>query len=85
MTLASALKCFAGEPMPLQKVQAPPDDDRDYDPKGRASRYTLFAGTKVLQAGFVEGEPVQAVVTGTGMNTSKVPSHHISSAIFAAC
>mmetsp|Transcript_8522 Transcript_8522/g.24452 ORF Transcript_8522/g.24452 Transcript_8522/m.24452 type:complete len:1333 (-) Transcript_8522:290-4288(-) len=61
---------LTGEPMPLQKVQAPPDDE-EYEPKGRSSRYTLFAGTTVLQAGHKQGDAVEAVVTGTGMNTSK--------------
>eukprot|EP00884_Botryococcus_braunii_P008422 jgi/Botrbrau1/17581/Bobra.0166s0023.1 len=61
---------LTGEAMPIQKLQAPPEG-HTYDPAHSGARHTLFAGTRVLQAGTSPSDQVLAVVTATGMATSK--------------
>lgn len=64
---------LTGESMPVRKVALPaPEGDHDpqYDPEHRDAKHTLFAGTKVLQAG-TGSDRVMAVVTATGIATSK--------------
>lgn len=62
---------LTGESMPVQKLALPNAADTEYDSHGSGTRNTLFAGTTVLQAGATVDEKVIALVTGTGINTSK--------------
>lgn len=55
----------------MQKLALPNEAEREYDSHGSGARNTLFAGTIVLQAGATSEEKVIALVTGTGINTSK--------------
>ncbi|KAL3676686.1 hypothetical protein R1sor_026634 [Riccia sorocarpa] len=61
---------LTGESMPVQKYAAP-DSLAEYLPEGRHSSHTLFSGTTVLQAGVESQDDVLAIVTATGMETSK--------------
>lgn len=71
--------CTAGEATPVQKQSAPKEDamlSEVYNPSGSGKRYTLFAGTTVLQscdpgARCDDGKPQEtlAVVTSTAINT----------------
>jgi len=65
---------LTGESMPVRKIALPaPETDNDplYDPEHRDAKHTLFAGTKVLQSGTSASDRVLAVVTATGISTSK--------------
>lgn len=59
---------LTGESMPVRKA-APPSSAEHYDVE-RHKKFTLFAGTKVLQSGQA-GEEVKAIVTSTGIYTDK--------------
>jgi len=59
---------LTGEAMPVRKA-APPSSPAPYSAVTH-KKHTLFAGTKVLQAGQT-AEEVTAVVTATGINTDK--------------
>ncbi|MCO5602074.1 hypothetical protein L7F22_056201 [Adiantum nelumboides] len=61
---------LTGEATPVQKYQAP-NSAGIYQAEGKGSRHTLFSGTRVLQAGSRNDRAVLAVVTATGMSTSK--------------
>eukprot|EP00249_Psilotum_nudum_P025155 c29394_g1_i2 orf=541-4356(-) len=61
---------LTGEPVPVQKCFAPNSLDV-YAPEGNGIRHTLFSGTTILQAGASDNAVVQAVVTATGVATSK--------------
>ncbi|KAI5068179.1 hypothetical protein GOP47_0016524 [Adiantum capillus-veneris] len=61
---------LTGEATPVQKYQAP-NTRGVYQAEGKGSRHTLFSGTRVLQAGSRQDRDVLAVVTATGMSTSK--------------
>ncbi|DBA79899.1 TPA: hypothetical protein ACH3X1_008117 [Trebouxia sp. C0004] len=67
--------------MPVQKRQCPTSDTA-YDVRGEGSRYTLFCSSTVLQAGTNGSHEVLAVVTATGMATSR--GQVMSSIIFPA-
>ncbi|DBB17796.1 TPA: hypothetical protein ACH3X3_002824 [Trebouxia sp. C0006] len=67
--------------MPVQKRQCPASGT-PYDVRGEGSRYTLFSSTTVLQAGTNDSHEVLAVVTATGMATSR--GQLMSSIIFPA-
>ncbi|KAL0038469.1 hypothetical protein WJX77_007492 [Trebouxia sp. C0004] len=72
---------LSGEAMPVQKRQCPTSDTA-YDVRGEGSRYTLFCSSTVLQAGTNGSHEVLAVVTATGMATSR--GQVMSSIIFPA-
>lgn len=55
---------LTGEAMPVQKY-ACPNEPSVYDAHS-GSRYMLYAGTKLLQAGNQKGDEVLAVVSATG-------------------
>lgn len=61
---------LTGEAMPVQKYNASDDEDV-YEAEGKGTRHTLFSGTQVLQAGGDGSREVLAIVTATGMSTSK--------------
>ncbi|KAG0585432.1 hypothetical protein KC19_2G011200 [Ceratodon purpureus] len=61
---------LTGEAMPVQKYMASNNLER-YRLEGHGSRHTLFSGTTVLQAGNQRQDDVLAIVTSTGMATSK--------------
>lgn len=61
---------LTGEATPVQKYYAP-NTAGIYQMEGHGSRHTLFSGTRVLQAGSRQNHEVLAVVTATGMSTSK--------------
>lgn len=64
---------LTGESMPVRKIALPTPEanhDPQYDSEHRDAKHTLFAGTKVLQAG-AGSDSVLAVVTATGIATSK--------------
>eukprot|EP00250_Pteridium_aquilinum_P014895 c22269_g1_i1 orf=370-4158(-) len=61
---------LTGEATPVQKYYAP-NSAGIYQAEGHGSRHTLFSGTRVLQAGSRQNHDVLAVVTETGMSTSK--------------
>ncbi|BBN18845.1 hypothetical protein MPTK1_8g05990 [Marchantia polymorpha subsp. ruderalis] len=61
---------LTGESMPVQKYAAP-DSLEEYLPEARHGSHTLFSGTTVLQAGVEIEDDVLAIVTTTGMKTSK--------------
>eukprot|EP00656_Telonema_subtile_P009200 TRINITY_DN14315_c0_g1_i1.p1 TRINITY_DN14315_c0_g1~~TRINITY_DN14315_c0_g1_i1.p1 ORF type:complete len:323 (+),score=72.76 TRINITY_DN14315_c0_g1_i1:190-1158(+) len=63
---------ITGESMPVRKTELP-TDDAPFDLQGRSSKFGLFAGTKVLQAGTgaLDEPPVEALVVNTGIHTSK--------------
>lgn len=65
---------LTGESMPVRKIALPaPETDSDplYDSENHDAKHTLFAGTKVLQSGTSASDQVLAVVTATGISTSK--------------
>ncbi|KAI5068182.1 hypothetical protein GOP47_0017102 [Adiantum capillus-veneris] len=61
---------LTGEAAPVQKYHAP-NNAGIYQAEGHGTRHTLFSGTRVLQAGSRQNHNVLAVVTATGMATSK--------------
>lgn len=61
---------LTGEATPVHKYHAP-NTSSTYQVEGHGARHTLFSGTRVLQAGSRENHDVLAVVTATGMSTSK--------------
>ncbi|KAJ7537387.1 hypothetical protein O6H91_11G004100 [Diphasiastrum complanatum] len=61
---------LTGESMPVQKYNAP-IAKVPYNPQGNGARHTLFSGTTVIQSGSQTNDDVQAIVTATGMATSK--------------
>ncbi|MCO5602078.1 hypothetical protein L7F22_056205 [Adiantum nelumboides] len=61
---------LTGEAKPVQKYHAP-NTAGIYEAEGHGTRHTLFSGTRVLQAGSRLNHNVLAVVTATGMATSK--------------
>nr|PNR41660.1 hypothetical protein PHYPA_019065 [Physcomitrium patens] len=61
---------LTGEAMPVQKYMAANNIER-YKSDGSGARHTLFSGTTVLQAGGSNQDDVLAIVTSTGMATSK--------------
>ena len=52
---------LTGESMPVSKIPGKPDSDAEFGTKG-ANKFTLFAGTKVLQAGSSADEIVYGKV-----------------------
>jgi len=61
---------LTGESMPVSKIAGKPDSDAEFGTKG-ANKFTLFAGTKVLQAGSNADELVYGKVMSTGISTSR--------------
>ncbi|KAJ7563257.1 hypothetical protein O6H91_03G103100 [Diphasiastrum complanatum] len=61
---------LTGEAMPVQKYNAP-NTTSFYRPEGHGAHHTLFSGTTVLQAGTMAQADVLAIVSATGMATSK--------------
>ncbi|KAK3240845.1 hypothetical protein CYMTET_49348 [Cymbomonas tetramitiformis] len=65
---------LTGESSPVQKTAAPLEDGaaRPYsNTDHHCARFTLFAGTTVLQAGQSREEEILGVVVATGISTSK--------------
>lgn len=61
---------LTGESMPVQKT-ACANESVEYNPEGMGVRHTLFAGTTVLELNTDHGGDVVALVTETGVRTSK--------------
>ena len=61
---------LTGESMPVQKT-ACVNENVKYNPEGMGVRHTLFAGTTVLELNTDHGGDVVALVTSTGVRTSK--------------
>lgn len=61
---------LTGESMPVQKT-ACVNEGVDYNPEGMGVRHTLFAGTTTLELNTDHGGDVIALVTSTGVRTSK--------------
>ena len=61
---------LTGESHPVQKIECPNDPTARYTIKG-AQRYTLFAGTTLLQCERGQFNDVLAVVVATGIQTGK--------------
>eukprot|EP00494_Astrolonche_serrata_P030697 UN30965 len=61
---------LTGESMPVAKVAASLDSDKQYGAHG-SSRFTLYAGTTVLQVGGGPDSQVWGMVMSTGINTQK--------------
>ncbi|KAL3158258.1 hypothetical protein ABBQ38_010509 [Trebouxia sp. C0009 RCD-2024] len=61
---------LTGEALPIQKQQCPVEDV-GCEVKGGSARHTLLSSTLVVQAGNSHSEDVVAVVSATGMATSR--------------
>ncbi|XP_063932470.1 polyamine-transporting ATPase 13A3-like isoform X1 [Zophobas morio] len=61
---------LTGESMPLQKVQCP-NEDVVYESVKYGNRYSLFAGTSVLQSSSDTEKPALGLVVSTGIHTSQ--------------
>lgn len=57
---------LTGEAHPIQKIECPNDSKAKYTER-KGARYTLYAGTSLLQLERGENDDVLAVVTATGI------------------